>query len=72
MESSAPVLFTALNVFANQFSIDFGELACPSKAGSNSEFCECQGFGQHRFRKIILKIKITYGVGLESFQEKMK
>ena len=50
-----PRTFTALNVFANQFSIDFGELACPSKAGSNSEFCECQGFGQHRFRKLFLK-----------------
>lgn len=48
--------FTALDIFANQYPIDFdADLRCPPKPGSTSEFCTCQGFGQNRYRKIYLK-----------------
>ena len=50
-----PRTFTAIDVFANQFTIDFDDLACPTRANSESEFCSCGGFGQNRFRKLYLK-----------------
>ena len=50
-----PQTFNALNIFVNRYSIDFDDVACPSKAGEDSEFCSCQGFGQQRFKKLYLK-----------------
>ena len=52
-----PATFTALDVFAGKFSVDFGALGCPSKAGEDSEFCSCKGFGQQRFKKLYLKTR---------------
>jgi hypothetical protein len=65
--------YTALDIFANQFSIDFGVLGCPSKTGSNSELCECQGFGGQRFKKLY-KIRggLTWSrTGNQTFHERL-
>ncbi len=52
-----PKTFTALNIFANRYSLDFDDIACPAKAGDDSEFCSCKGFGQQRFKKLFLKTR---------------
>lgn len=47
--------FIALDVFAGQYPVNFNDLNCPAKTGSNSDICNCLGFGQYRFRKAYLK-----------------
>jgi hypothetical protein len=50
-------VYTALDIFANKFPIDFNALSCPSKKDSNNRTqpCPCGGFGQQRFKKVYLK-----------------
>jgi Putative peptidoglycan binding domain len=47
--------YTALDIFANQYPVDFGgKLQCPSCQGAG-DLCTKKGFGQKRFKKLFLK-----------------
>ncbi len=46
-------MYTALDIFANKFPIDFMALSCPCEKSVASN--NCDGFGQQRFKKVYLK-----------------
>ncbi|MEL6926472.1 MAG: peptidoglycan-binding protein, partial [Bacteroidota bacterium] len=66
--------FKALDDFAKQFPIDFADLHCPQRGGDHRAVCNCDGFGQNRFRKIYYKAgtrSITWSrSGKEEMQER--
>jgi hypothetical protein len=67
--------FTALDIFANKYPIDFKALRCPPKERTDGDVCSCKGFGQQRYRKTYLKNRALLTLdwnrtGIEGVSEK--
>ena len=69
-----PRTYAALDRFANEFPISFEKIFCPQNAGNHRAVCDCQGFGQNRFKKLFYKpnsYTLTWSrTGLEKMKER--
>jgi len=67
-----PNTFKALDRFAEQFPIDFDKIFCPQRGADHRSVCNCNGFGQGRFKEVFYRPGSTTLTWSRSGLEKMK